>query len=61
MEPLGALLTYSVSHQFEMTRRRRRRRRRLVTTSDAPGYAGHLKKLKGAPYIQKLLRLSDYL
>ena len=44
MEPLGTLLVYSVSHQFEMTRRRRRRRR-LVTTRDAPGYAGHLKKI----------------
>ena len=44
MESLETLLTYSVSHQFEMTqRRRRRRRRRLVTTRYAPGYAGHLK------------------
>ena len=39
MGPLKTLLIYSVSLQFEMTRRRRR----LVTTRDAPGYAGHLK------------------
>jgi len=26
-------------------RRRRRRRRRIPTTRDAPGYAGHLKKV----------------